>query len=48
MMKFGLICKKGTPYIHVSKSKFSLIRLTLELCISKNTRNLPRVNTSNL
>jgi hypothetical protein len=47
-MKFGLICKKDTPYIHVSKSEFSCIRLTLELCISKNSRNLLRVNTSNL
>jgi hypothetical protein len=30
----------------MAKSEIQCTRLTLELCSSKNNRNLPRVNTS--
>jgi hypothetical protein len=40
--------QKAPHAFHMPKSKFSEIGLTLELYISKSTRNLPRVNTSNL
>jgi hypothetical protein len=42
----GLICKKPLNSSHVAKSKIECTRLTLELCRSKNTKILPRVNTS--
>jgi hypothetical protein len=48
MMKFGLICKKDTPYIPMPKSENQCIEPTLEPCIFQFMRNLPRVNTSNL
>jgi hypothetical protein len=40
--------QKGHPSAHMAKFEIQCIRLTLELCSSKNIRNLPRVNTSNL
>jgi hypothetical protein len=47
-MKFGLICKKDTPYIPMPKSENQCIEPTLEPCIFQFMRNLPTVNTSNL
>jgi hypothetical protein len=48
MMKFGLICKRDTPYIPMPKSKNECIDPILEPYIFQFMRNLPRVNTSNL
>jgi hypothetical protein len=40
--------QKAPHALHMPKSEFSGIGLTLELYISKSTRNFPSVNTSNL
>jgi hypothetical protein len=45
-MRFGPICKKPLNTPHVAKSEIQCTGLTLELCSSKNTKNLPRVHTS--
>jgi hypothetical protein len=39
---------KAPHTLHMPKSKFSCIRLTLELYVSEFTRNLPRINTTKL
>jgi hypothetical protein len=44
-MLIGLIFKKPFNSSYKTKSENSWIELTLELCRSKNIRNLPRVNT---
>ena len=45
---FWAYLQKGHPSAPRVKSENSEIGLTLELCRSKNIKNLPRVSTSNL
>jgi hypothetical protein len=42
----GLFAKKPLYTSHVTKFENQRTGLTLELCSSKNTKSLPRVNTS--